>query len=139
MNRIISAVGCALLTFGALAAFGKIETTPTPRPAVDWSKVPNADAQVEQMIAHRNALHQLLLDQTLPDASADVKSALDKAQVLQKDIDQLAISAAKVPVLEAELKKAHSACWRNLMIGLAGGFVLGFLGPKILKLVSIFA
>jgi len=136
MNRIISAVGCALLTFGSLATFGRVEAT--PRPAVDWSKVPNADAQVEQMIAHRNALHQQLLDQTLPAASDDVKAALDKAQNLQKDIDKLAISAAKVPVLEAELKKAHAAIWRDIVVCLILGAAIGFLGPKIAKLVAVF-
>lgn len=126
-----------IIFVAALAAFGRVETSPTPRPAVDWSKVPNADAQVEQMIAHRNALTQVVLDQTLPAANEDVKASLYKAQSLQKDIDAQAVQAAQVPILQAELDKAHKAIWRDILI--AGGvcFVLGLFGPKLLGLASM--
>ena len=122
--------------------FGCLETrgaTPTPSPfdanAVDMSTI--SEDQIKATIAHRNALHQQLIDQTLPAASNDVKAAVDKAQVLQKDIDALAIQAAQVPILQAELDKAHKAIWRDILI--AGGvcFVLGLFGPKLLELASM--
>jgi ribosomal protein L17 len=96
-----------------------------------------SEDQIKATIAHRNALHQQLIDQTLPAASNDVKAAVDKAQNLQKDIDALAIQAAKVPILQAELDKAHKAIWRDILI--AGGvcFVLGLFGPKLLGLASM--
>ncbi len=107
--------------------------TPTPTP--DLAGVTEADIQAT--IAHRNALHQQLIEETLPAASDDVKAAVDKAQNLQKDIDKLALQAARVPVLEAELAKAHKACWRNLLIGGAIGAVLALFGPKLLGLASM--
>jgi len=122
--------------------FGCLETrgaTPTPSPfdanAVDMSTI--SEDQIKATIAHRNALHQQLIDQTLPAASNDVKAAVDKAQNLQKDIDRIALEAAKVPILQAELDKAHKAIWRDILI--AGGvcFVLGLFGPKLLGLASM--
>jgi hypothetical protein len=132
----------ALLVGAILFMFGCLETrgaTPTPSPfdanAVDMSTI--SEDQIKATIAHRNALHQQLIDQTLPAASDDVKAAVDKAQVLQKQIDVLALSAAKVPVLEADLAKAHKACWRNLLLGGVIGAILGLFGPKLLGLASM--
>jgi hypothetical protein len=96
-----------------------------------------SEDQIKATIAHRNALHQQLIDQTLPAASNDVKAGVAKAQVLQKGIDDLAIQAAQLPILQAELDKAHKAIWRDILI--AGGvcFVLGLFGPKLLGLASM--
>lgn len=131
-------IGAIIITFCTLEAHGA-KPSPTPTAfdvsAVDMSKISEADIQAT--IAHRNALHQQLIDQTLPAASSDVKAAVDKAQNLQKQIDALAISAAKVPVLEAELSKAHKACWRNLLIGIAIGAIGALVGPKLLGLASM--
>jgi hypothetical protein len=136
---IIGAISIAVVLF----IFGCFEThgaTPTASPpfdvnAVDVSIISEADIQAT--IAHRNALHEMLIQQTLPAASQDVKEAVDKAQNLQKEIDALALSAAKVPVLEADLAKAHKACWRNLFIGGVIGAVLVLVGPKLLGLASM--
>lgn len=110
--------------------------SPTPFDAskVDWSKVPNADAQVDKMITHRNALSQRVINEVLPEASDDVKSSLDKAQNLQKDIDDMARRGAHC---DYELAKAHKACWRNLLIGGIIGAILGLFGPKLLGLASM--
>lgn len=134
MNRFIW-IGLSCLFIAA--------ASPTPQPTwsvtgatVDLSTVTEED--IAKTIAHRNALHEQLIQETLPAASQDVKDAVSKAQVLQKDIDQLALQAAKVPILEADLAKAHKACWRNLFGGLAAGAILGVLGiligPKLLEL-----
>jgi len=111
-------------------------STTSPAPIPDLSKITAAD--IEATIAHRNALHEQLIQQTLPAASEDVKEAVAKAQTLQKQIDALAIQAARVPVLEAELGKAHKACWRNLAIGAIAGAVLVLVGPTLLKLAGGF-
>src|SRR6188472_3525420 len=94
------AISGGLLTALILFMFGCLETrgaTPTPSPfdvsAVDVSTI--SEDQIKATIADRNALHQQLIDQTLPAASKDVKAAVDKAQVLQHDIDALALQAAK--------------------------------------------
>src|SRR6188472_1737863 len=96
---------CGILTFISIAVCCHAKgANPTPSPfdvnAVDISTI--SEDQIKATIAHRNALHQQLIDQTLPAASNDVKAAVDKAQVLQKDIDALAIQAAQVPILQAE-------------------------------------
>jgi phosphopantothenate synthetase len=110
--------------------------TPSPTPTPDLTGI--TEAQIEATIAHKNALHEQLIQQTLPAASEDVKAAVAKAQTLQKQIDALAIQAARVPVLEAELAKAHKACWRNLFIGGIIGAVLVLVGPTLLKLAGGF-
>ena len=142
MKTTLAIIG-GLLTAAILFIFGCLETrgaTPTPSPfdvnAVDMSKI--SEAQIQATIAHRNALHQQLIDQTLPAASNDVKEAVAKAQVLQKDIDALAIQAAKVPILQAELDKAHKAIWRDCVVCLLLGAAIGFLGPKVAKLAAFF-
>jgi hypothetical protein len=136
--KYLLATICAVLVFVSCAVCCHA-ATPTPSPfdvnAVDMATITEMDIQAT--IAHRNALHEMLIQQTLPAASNDVKEAVAKAQDLQKDIDKLAISAARVPVLEAELDKAHKACWRNLFIGLAIGVVGALLGPKLLGLASM--
>lgn len=139
--RTTLAIICGILTFAAIAICCHAKSIPTPSPspfdvnAIDLSLISEADIQAT--IAHRNALHQQLIDQTLPAASNDVKEAVAKAQVLQKDIDALAIQAAKVPILQAELDKAHKACWRNLFIGGAIGAILVLVGPKLIGLASM--
>ena len=132
-----------LLTAAVLFMFGCLETrgaTPTPSPfdvnAVDVSTI--SEDQIKATIAHRNALHQQLIDQTLPAASRDVKEAVAKAQVLQKDIDRIAIEAAKVGPLQDALAKAHKAIWRDIVVCLILGAAIGFLGPKIARLAAFF-
>jgi hypothetical protein len=130
----------AALVFVFVASCHKAHpATPTPSPfdvnAVDTSLISEMDIQAT--IAHRNALHEMLIQQTLPAASDDVKEAVAKAQDLQKQIDALALSAAKVPVLQAELDKAHKAIWRDVFMCLGAGFVIGLLGPKLLGLASM--
>ena len=118
-----------------LIAIAGATVSPTPTPTPDLTSITEAD--ILSTIAHRNALHEQLVDQVLPSASTDVKEAVAKAQTLQKQIDALALQAARVPVLEADLKKAHKACWRNLLIGAIGGAILVIVGPKLLALSSI--
>ena len=130
----------AIAMFGVFAVFHYVEMcaqipTPFDVKTVDMSNI--TEAEIQATIAHRNALHEQLIEQTLPAASEDVKAALDKAQNLQKDIDKLAIQAARVPVLEAELSKAHKACWRNLLLGGIVGALLALFGPKLLGLASL--
>ena len=108
--------------------------SPTPVPEFAGTIT---EADIRATIAHRNALNEQLLQQTLPAASNDVKAAVANAQDLQKQIDALALQAAKVPVLEAELAKAHRACWRNLLIGGAIGAVLVLVGPMLIKLLPL--
>ena len=133
---------CGVLTFAAIAVCCHAKSSPTPSPspfdvnAVDMSKISEADIQAT--IAHRNALHQQLIDQTLPAASRDVKEAVAKAQVLQKDIDRIAIEAAKVGPLQDALAKAHKAIWRDIVVCLILGAAIGFLGPKIARLAAFF-
>jgi len=136
--RTALAITCAILVFGSIAVCCH-GASPTPFDAnkVDMSQITEFD--IQSTIDHRNQLHQQLIEQTLPQASSAVKAAVDKAQNLQKEIDALALQAAKVPILEAELKKAHSACWRNLIVGLVLGAAIGFLGPKVAKLAAFFA
>ena len=142
MKTTLAIIG-GLLTAAILFIFGCLETrgaTPTPSPfdvnAVDMSRISETDIQAT--IAHRNALHQQLIDQTLPAASKDVKEAVAKAQTLQKDIDALAIQAAKVPILQAELDKAHKAIWRDIVLFTLLGAAIGFLGPKLMRLAAFF-
>jgi NAD(P)-dependent dehydrogenase (short-subunit alcohol dehydrogenase family) len=128
----------AIVMFMAIVFVGR-GNIPTPTP-FDASKVDVSNitaAEIAATIAHRNALHQQLIDQTLPAASDDVKAAVDNAQNLQKQIDVLALNAAKVPALQDELSKAHSAIWRDVLLCLGGGFVLGLFGPKLLALASM--
>jgi exonuclease VII large subunit len=136
--KYLLATICAVLVFVSCAVCCRA-TTPTPSPfdvnAVDMAVI--SEAEIQATIAHRNALHEMLIQQTLPAASNDVKEAVAKAQDLQKDIDKLALSAARVPVLEAELAKAHKAIWRDIILFTAIGFVLGLLGPKLLGLASM--
>ena len=124
------------LLFLTLLCIAAATPTPAPAPTPDLSTITAAD--IEATIAHRNALHEQLIQQTLPAATQDVKDAVAKAQVIQKDIDKLALAAAEVPVLEAELKKAHKAIWRDLFIGVASGIAVGVLGvligPKLLEM-----
>jgi len=133
---------CGVLTFAAIAVCCHAKSSPTPSPspfavnAVDMSNISEADIQAT--IAHRNALHQQLIDQTLPAASNDVKEAVAKAQVLQKDIDALAIQAARVPLLLAELDKAHKAIWRDIVLFTLLGAAIGFLGPKLAGVMAFF-
>jgi hypothetical protein len=137
--KYLLATICAVLVFVSCAVCCRA-ATPTASPAFDVNAVDMSvisEAEIQATIAHRNALHEMLIQQTLPAASADVKEAVAKAQNLQKDIDALAISAAKVPVLEAELAKAHKAIWRDIILFTAIGFVLGLLGPKLLGLASM--
>lgn len=137
MRSALPIVGA--ITFGTvIIAFWSLQgQTPIPFDVntVDTSTISEAD--IAATIAHRNALHEQLIEQTLPAASNDVKEAVAKAQDLQKHIDALALSAAKVPVLEAELAKAHKACWRNLLIGGIIGAILALFGPKLLGLASM--
>ena len=142
MKTTLAIIG-GLLTAAILFIFGCLETrgaTPTPSPfdvnAVDMSKI--SEAQIQATIAHRNALHQQLIDQTLPAASKDVKEAVAKAQVLQKDIDAIAIEAAKVGPLRAELDKAHKAIWRDIVVTAIIAGLIGFLGPKVARLAAFF-
>ena len=142
MKTTLAIIG-GLLTAAILFIFGCLETrgaTPTPSPfdvnAVDMSNISEADIQAT--IAHRNALHQQLIDQTLPAASKDVKEAVAKAQVLQKDIDAIAIEAAKVGPLRAELDKAHKAIWRDIVVTAIIAGLIGFLGPKVARLAAFF-
>lgn len=123
-------IGSCIVTFCTLQSHG---ATPTPTP--DLTNVTEADIQAT--IAHRNALHEQLIQETLPQASDDVRVAVEEAQVLQTGIDKLAIQASKVPVLEAELDKAHKACWRNLLLGGIVGALLTLFGPKLLGLASL--
>ncbi len=123
-------IGSCIVTFCTLQSHG---ATPTPTP--DLSNVTEADIQAT--IAHRNALHEQLIQETLPQASEDVRTAVEEAQVLQTGIDKLALQASKVPVLEAELAKAHKACWRNLLLGGIIGAILALFGPKLLGLASM--
>ena len=133
---------CGVLTFAAIAVCCHAKSSPTPSPspfavnAVDMSNISEADIQAT--IAHRNALHQQLIDQTLPAASKDVKEAVAKAQVLQKDIDAIAIEAAKVGPLRAELDKAHKAIWRDIVVTAIIAGLIGFLGPKVARLAAFF-
>ena len=142
MKTTLAIIG-GLLTAAILFIFGCLETrgaTPTPSPfdvnAVDVSTI--SEDQIKATIAHRNALHQQLIDQTLPAASNEVKAAVDKAQVLQKDIDAIAIEAAKVGPLRAELDKAHKAIWRDIVLFTLLGAAIGFLGPKLMRLAAFF-
>jgi ribosomal protein L17 len=123
---------CVLIALFAVAG----ATSPTPTATPDLTNVTEAD--ILSTIAHRNALHEQLVDQVLPSASTDIKEAVAKAQTLQKEIDRLALQAARVPVLEAEIAKAHKACWRNLMIGAISGAVLVLVGPTLIKLAGSF-
>lgn len=138
--KTLHAILCAVLTFTAIAVCCHAKSSPTPSPspfdvnAVDMSLI--SEEQIQATIAHRNALHQQLIDQTLPDASNDVKEAVAKAQTLQKDIDRIALEAAKVPILQAELDKAHKAIWRDCIVCLLLGAAIGFLGPKVAKLAA---
>jgi len=140
--KTLHAILCAVLTFAAIAVCCHAKSNPTPSPspfdvnAVDVSTI--SEDQIKATIAHRNALHQQLIDQTLPAASNDVKEAVAKAQVLQKDIDALALQAAKVPILQAELDKAHKAIWRDIVLFTLLGAAIGFLGPKIARLAAFF-
>jgi ribosomal protein L17 len=136
--RSVNAIICGVLTFAAIAVCCHGGTaTPFDASKVDFSKIPDVEAQMQATIAHRNALHQQLLDQVLPAASDDVKAAVDKAQNLQKEIDKQALQAARVPVLEAELTKAHKACWRNLLIGAVIGAIGALIGPKLIGLATL--
>ena len=142
MKTTLAIIG-GLLTAAILFIFGCLETrgaTPTPSPfdvnAVDVSTI--SEDQIKATIAHRNALHQQLIDRTLPAASSDVKAAVDKAQDLQKQIDALALQAAKVPILQAELDKAHKAIWRDIVLFTLLGAAIGFLGPKVARLAAFF-
>ena len=139
MERYSPAVKSTLfVVMGAIIMFAAFATccrgaTPTPTP--DLSNVTEAD--IAATIAHRNALHEQLIQETLPQASDDVRVAVEEAQVLQTGIDKLALSAARVPVLESELAKAHKACWRNLLLGGIVGAILALFGPKLLGLASL--
>jgi hypothetical protein len=138
MKTAIRGLITGILTFVAIACCHS--ATPTPQPfdasKVDFAKIPNVEAQMQATIAHRNALHQKVIDEVLPAASDDVKASLYKAQDLQKQIDAQALIAAQVPGLHAELDKAHKACWRNLLLGGVIGAIVVLFGPKLLGLAT---
>lgn len=103
--------------------------------SIDLSQVTEAD--IAATITHRNALHEQLIQETLPAASQDVKDAVSKAQILQKDIDSIALQAAQVPILEKKLAQKDFAIWRNAVLGLVLGAILALVGPKLLALTAI--
>ena len=107
--------------------------TPFDVNKVDTSTISAED--IAKTIAHRNELHAVLVP-TLNNASSDVKAAAQHVGELDKQIQDQAKIAAQVPALEKKVGEAHAAAWRNLILGLGAGVILGLFGPKLLPLLA---